>query len=243
VREVVPIALEAVVPTTEDVLRAQGIPPTVTPNRQTLELARRSADLYRELARPSGVWSAIPIRVFGEVFNGEGQNAFATPVEDTVRQADDLALFAVTVGEKLTSAIGDLFARHDPALASMLDAQASEGAELAAAETESRYVAWLTEQGRFNSGSGALRYSPGYCGWHVSGQRKLFAHLLPQEVGITLRESFLMQPLKSISGVVIAGRKQIFDFENTFDFCDDCSTWTCRERISAVMGGARDEAT
>jgi hypothetical protein len=87
-----------------------------------------------------------------------------------------------------------------------------------------------------------LRYSPGYCGWHVSGQRKLFDYLLPEEIGITLRESFLMQPLKSISGVVIAGRRQIFDFENTFDFCDDCSTWTCRERISAILGGARNGA-
>ena len=122
----------------------------------------------------------------------------------------------------------------------MLDAQASEGAELAANETENRYVSWLAGKGRFNSRSGALRYSPGYCGWHVSGQRKLFDHLLPEKIGITLRESFLMQPLKSISGVVIAGQRQIFDFENTFDFCEDCSTWTCRERISAAMEGARN---
>lgn len=235
-REIVPIALEAVVPAIEDVLRAQGIPPTVTPNRRTLELTVRSADIYRMLARPTGVWSTISISVFDEVFNGEGQNALATPIEDTVRQAEDLALFAVTVGEKLTAAIADLFERHDPALASMLDTQASEGADLAATETENRYVAWLAEQGRFHRGSGALRYSPGYCGWHVSGQRKLFDHLLPEEIGVTLRESFLMQPLKSISGVVIAGRREIFDFENTFDFCDDCSTWTCRERISAVYG-------
>jgi hypothetical protein len=243
VREIVPIAVEKVVPTLEDVLRAQGIPPTVTPNRQTLELAQRSADMYRDLARPTGVWSTIPIGDFDEVFDGAGQNAVATPVEDTVRQADDLALFAVTVGETLTAAIADLFERRDPALATMLDAQASEGAELAAAETECRYVAWLAERGRFPDGSGALRYSPGYCGWHVSGQRKLFDYLLPEEIGITLRESSLMQPLKSISGVVIAGPKQIFDFENTFDFCDECRTRPCRERINALMRGASNGAT
>lgn len=242
-REIVPIALETVVPTLENVLRAQGIPPAVTPNPRTVELAQRSADLYRELARPAGMWRAIPIEVFDEVFSGEGQNALATPVEDTVHQADDLALFAVTVGEQLTAAVADLFAHNDPALASMLDTQASEGAELAAAATESRYVAWLAEQDRYRGGSGALRYSPGYCGWHISGQRRLFDQLRPEEIGITLRDSFLMRPLKSISGVVIAGRKQIFDFDNTFDFCDDCSTWTCRERISAVMGGAQNEAT
>jgi hypothetical protein len=237
-RAVVPIDLETVVPSIEDVLRAQGVPPAATPSRPTLELARQSAEIYRRLARPAGLWSTIPLPVFAEVFAGQGQNALATPVEETVRRADELALFAVTVGDQLTSAIAKLFERHDPALASMLDAQASEGAELAAAETQRRYVAWLAGQGRFGGGSGALCYSPGFCGWHVSGQRRLFDYLLPEQIGLSLRPSFLMQPLKSISGVIIAGRKEIFDFDNAFDFCDDCTTWTCRERIHAVLGGS-----
>jgi len=238
-REIVSIALEAVLPTIANVLRAQGIPPWVTPSQRTLELAERSADIYRKLARPTGVWSAIALDRFDEIFEGEGLNARANPIADTARQAEDLALFAVTVGKELCAAITDLFERHDPALASMLDAQASEGTELAAAEIERRYVAWIVGQGRFRNGSGVLRYSPGYCGWHVSGQRKLFDQLRPEEIGITLRESFLMQPLKSISGVAIAGRGEIFDFENTYDFCDDCGTWTCRDRIRAAMGEGR----
>lgn len=45
-------------------------------------------------------------------------------------------------------------------------------------------------------------YSPGYCGWHVSEQQNFFS-LLPEDFcGITLSESSLMHPIKSISCVI-----------------------------------------
>ena len=242
-RQILPIEVDAVTPSLPAVLEAQGIPADVTPNWRTLEVAEKAAEVYRQLAEPIGVWASISLTTFEKVFGGEGHNASTTPVEDTVRRADDLALFAVTVGDALPSAIADLFDQQEPALASMLDAHASEGAELAADYLQGRYVDWLLGNERFGTGTGALRYSPGYCGWHVSGQRSLFEYLRPGEVGITLRESCLMQPLKSISGVIIAGRKEIFDFENTFDFCEECSTWTCRDRISSVLRKDHDGAT
>lgn len=48
-------------------------------------------------------------------------------------------------------------------------------------------------------------YSPGYCGWDVSEQQKLFS-LLPKDFcGITLTESSLMLPIKSVSSVIGIG--------------------------------------
>jgi hypothetical protein len=208
-----------------------------------MALAEEARELFRSLARPAGVWSSISFAEFTELFAGDGLNAPATPVDETARQADELAMFAVTVGPELPAAIVDLFERQEPALASMLDGYASEGVEMVADQLERAYVEWLVAESRLDAGSGTLRYSPGYCGWHVSGQRRLFRFLMPEDVGISLRESCLMQPLKSISGVIIAGRCEIFDFENTFDFCEECSTWTCRERISAVLGGTTDGDT
>jgi hypothetical protein len=49
------------------------------------------------------------------------------------------------------------------------------------------------------------RYSPGYCEWHVSEQQKLFSLLPRGFCGVTLTESSLMQPIKSISGVIGIG--------------------------------------
>ncbi len=240
-RQILPIEGGAVVSAVATVLEAQGVPADVTPNRRTVELAEDAARMFQRLARPIGVWASISLADFAGVFGGEGHNAPETPVDQTAGRADDLALFAVTVGDALPSRIAELFARQEPALASMLDAHASEGAELAAHHLQNRYVDWLSGTGRLGAESGALRYSPGYCGWDVSGQRRLFDYLVPEEIGITLRDSFLMQPLKSISGVIIAGHQEIFDFENTFGFCEECSTWACRERIGAVLGGMPDE--
>ena len=50
------------------------------------------------------------------------------------------------------------------------------------------------------------RYSPGYCGWDVSEQQKLF-FLLPENCcGIRLTDSSLMLPIKSVSGVIGVGK-------------------------------------
>lgn len=49
------------------------------------------------------------------------------------------------------------------------------------------------------------RFSPGYCGWHVSEQQKLFS-LMPYKIcGISLNDSSLMYPIKSISGIMGVG--------------------------------------
>ena len=88
--------------------------------------------------------------------------------------------------------------------------------------------------GRAPAGDVFLRYSPGYCGWDITGQRKLFHALRPEEIGITLRESCLMEPLKSISGVLVAARPEDHRFDNTYQFCRTCSTQTCRSRIAEI---------
>jgi hypothetical protein len=80
-----------------------------------------------------------------------------------------------------------------------------------------------------------MRFSPGYCGWHVTGQKKLFAALHPEEIDITLTPSCLMKPLKSISGVIIAGDMEIFRFDDSFAFCAECSTHVCRERLATLI--------
>lgn len=49
------------------------------------------------------------------------------------------------------------------------------------------------------------RYSPGYCGWDVAQQKKLFG-LFPVGVcGVSLTASHLMLPIKSVSGIIGVG--------------------------------------
>jgi len=64
------------------------------------------------------------------------------------------------------------------------------------------------------------RYSPGYCGWDVVEQQKLFG-LLPQGFcGVSLSASSLMTPIKSISGIIgigINAKRRAY----TCNLCDD----------------------
>ncbi len=70
------------------------------------------------------------------------------------------------------------------------------------------------------------RYSPGYCGWEVDEQQKLFG-LFPEGCcGITLSESSLMSPIKSISAMVGAGEQVTYrDYT-----CEICSMKNCTFR-------------
>jgi hypothetical protein len=67
------------------------------------------------------------------------------------------------------------------------------------------------------------RYSPGYCNWQLSDQRQLF-ELLPQNrCGISLSESCLMHPLKSVSGMAGIGK----NVRKNRYACDICNNTTC----------------
>ncbi|MDR2914435.1 MAG: hypothetical protein LBV74_06355, partial [Tannerella sp.] len=50
------------------------------------------------------------------------------------------------------------------------------------------------------------RYSPGYCNWSLQEQQKLFHLLGDKPVNVTLSSSCLMQPIKSVSGIIGVGR-------------------------------------
>ncbi len=88
----------------------------------------------------------------------------------------------------------------------------------------------LQEQVRNMASSQGLlitnRYSPGYCSWQVEEQQKLFS-LFPEECcGISLSESSLMSPVKSISGIIGMG-SQVSYRDYT---CEICSMLHCQFR-------------
>jgi hypothetical protein len=234
-RERIDIPVDRTVPPVSAVLRGQGIPGDRVPDRRISRLAGEAAGLYRRLARPAGLLGEISREAFAAVYTGEGRNERETPLDLIYPQGEHLALFAVTVGAPVSEEITRLFDAGEPALGAMLDVVASEATEAAANDLADHYRNRLRQRGRLGRAIVTLPFSPGYCGWHVSGQRRLFAALDPGEVGITLSDSFLMCPLKSISGVIVAGPQEIFTFDPTFFFCDTCRTRTCEERLGRLL--------
>ena len=66
-------------------------------------------------------------------------------------------------------------------------------------------------------------------------EKKLFARLDPEQIGVTLNDSCLMTPIKSVSGVLVCGPGEIHRFRPDFDFCEDCKTQACGARMASVL--------
>jgi len=101
----------------------------------------------------------------------------------------------------------------------------SVGSEIAEAT-----VRFLTERMEEEAHSLGLQstnsYSPGYCSWHVREQENLFKLFPVKPCGVTLNESNLMHPVKSVSGLIGLGK----DIALTPHACEICGMTTCFKR-------------
>jgi len=232
---VIEIDINLITPTVASILTAQDIPEERAADQRTRHLAEQAVNLFSELAVPAGIAAETTKSDFSHIYDGDGGNAAATPLDSIIPAASRLLIFAVTVGQPICDEISALFARNDFAAGAMLDAAASCGADLAADAMEQQCDDELRSVNRMENLSGAMRFSPGYCGWHVTGQRRLFAALKPERIGISLNDSCLMRPLKSVSGVVVVAPHQVFDIDDTYPFCADCRTHSCRDRFATLI--------
>ena len=83
----------------------------------------------------------------------------------------------------------------------------------------------LTPKGLYRTN----RYSPGYCGWHVSQQQRLFPLFGGHTCGVTLTDSSLMVPIKSVSGIIGLG-KEVRRLDYTCGLCDFKQCYKRRKR-------------
>lgn len=121
--------------------------------------------------------------------------------------------FVLTLGEEIDSIISET-QQTSLTEALFLDAAGSFLVEHYASQMENHLRISLIEN-RLQISS---RFSPGYCDWEVSpGQKELFAFLNPSSIGVNILESFMMSPLKSITGIIIAAR--MVDYRTPCVFC------------------------
>jgi hypothetical protein len=227
--QTIKLALRDILPKQDAVLLHQGIPKHVNVSQTTQALFKNAMEIFTETADPISLMGTLSIDQFDSIFRGEGNNPEDTPLKHIYPQAEQLALFALTMGSHISKKIEVLFKDNDFALGSMLDAVASLAADKAAEVCENYFRRQLGEPDLT-----VLCYSPGYCGWHISAQKKLFQFLHPEIIGISLNDSYLMIPLKSVTGVLVAGKKEIHFFDNDFPFCDDCKTYSCLVRMKKL---------
>lgn len=119
-----------------------------------------------------------------------------------LQDADVYVLMVATVGAELDVWIQQKRFEEDIMKAFIADALGS----LIVEAIVSYGLSSLTEKMQSRQLNTSNSYSPGYCGWNVSEQQLFFSMLPPSFCGISLTDSSLMLPIKSVSSLIGIGR-------------------------------------
>jgi hypothetical protein len=136
-----------------------------------------------------------------------------------LRNSSSVAFFICTAGEKLGRCSQELLRGDHPVVGYILDVLGSMIVEAATDQLQGEIQQVAQLEGFVITN----RYSPGYCKWSVSDQHKLFSFFPGNCCGISLTDSSLMHPIKSVSGIIGMGREVKFR-QYTCDLCHqgDC---------------------
>jgi hypothetical protein len=143
-----------------------------------------------------------------------------------IRASEKLAFFMITAGEGITKWSQQELTQGDPMAGYIIDLLGSE-IVVAALDSMQEDLAGKMNLNGFNITN---RYSPGDCGWPVSDQQKLFTLFPEYFCGISLSESSLMHPIKSVSGIIGIGKH----VRKTAHACDLCEMESCVYRYRGM---------
>jgi hypothetical protein len=136
-----------------------------------------------------------------------------------LKRSESIAVFLCTAGEEIGSRSRKSMKEGDLLQGYIYDIVGSEIVEAAADLMQDSLETEMARGGVKITN----RYSPGYCGWYVAEQHKLFQLIPDNYCGIRLTESALMDPIKSVSGFIGIGEKVKLN-PYTCNLCDmkDC---------------------
>lgn len=124
-------------------------------------------------------------------------------ITHAMKGADKYALFTATIGKEFDRFTRQLKEEDDILRLFVADALGSVLAEA----TVSLLMKQLEQAAAAEGLSISNNYSPGYCDWFLAEQKKLFSLFPEGSTGISLTDSCLMLPVKSVSGIVAIGKE------------------------------------
>jgi hypothetical protein len=159
--------------------------------------------------------SALAIRIGGVSITGQ--------IGGFLQGASRVGVFVVTVGQEIS-----LQSEAATTSGDLVSSWALDGLGSWAAEATAQALMVRLESHLAASESISMRYSPGYCGMNLAQQRAIFQLVQAAAVGVTLLPSMLMQPMKSVSGLV--GMGSDLAFGDARSPCEQCQDLKCRMR-------------
>ena len=168
------------------------------PDASSLEALEPVAAALESALTPRFTFAAFPVRHTpeGEALEGSGLVLPGEMARTMLRECNDAVLLLCTLGAGFEAMLRAASAR-DMAQAAMLDACGSAYVEAGCFDAEKAIAA------RFPGKFLTDRFSPGYGDLPLELQPKLCAALDSQRrLGVTVTESLLMVPMKTVSAVI-----------------------------------------
>lgn len=172
------------------------------PNEDVLAIVEELLEEVKQTCRPRLGYRILSGRV-------ESEKLYLLDVEfnpkaiisHQLKRGDEFAIIIGTIGAEMDHWIDNHRVDVD-----IMKAFVADGLGSLVAEAVVAYGTKYIEEIQIQKGLKITNsYSPGYCDWDVFEQHKLFS-LLPQEFcGVTLCQSSLMLPIKSVSTVIAIG--------------------------------------
>jgi hypothetical protein len=136
-----------------------------------------------------------------------------------IKRAGSVAIFLCTAGSEIGNLSRKAMRDGDLLTGYIYDVIGSEVVESAVDLMQENLQQEMNSAGKKITN----RYSPGYCGWDVAEQQKLFQLMAGNSCGVTLNDSSLMNPEKSVSGFIGIGENVKYN-HYTCRICDmkDC---------------------
>ena len=140
-------------------------------------------------------------------------------ISHAMKGAEKYAVFTATIGEEFDNFSRQLKAEDDILRVFIADALGSVLAEATVTLLMTQLEVMADKEGMHISNN----YSPGYCDWFLAEQKQLFSFFPESSTGITLTDSCLMLPVKSVSGIVALGK----DVKRREYGCNICKMVNC----------------
>lgn len=202
-------------------------------DQYTLDLTTQMIAECREIMAPKGgfvLLNALPGSKPEEIAVPGMNFLTGKTIKKMLKGAKHYAFFMATAGPGPERLAKTLIKEGQYLEGYIVDLIASTLAEAAAQYVHDHLKEILAREGNKITN----RYSPGYCGWQVEEQQKLFSLFPEGSCGIILSESSLMFPIKSVSGLVGAGPEVNFrDYT-----CELCSMKDCAFRKTRASHGS-----
>ncbi len=188
--------------TSNDIMMALGYKDT-SANEFVLEQAKISADRANEICTPKFIDRKIAIdRVHGDDIKLEtGDVLSCKSLAKELKDCTHVIAAVFTVGEKMDEEISNAFGLGDSLTGMMIDAAGSRLVSYFANQMWKRYSKELPDGIKITRG-----FAPGSQDFAIEQQEVIFNLIDADTIGVSLNDSMLMKPAKSISAVYGIGK-------------------------------------